>query len=65
MKTMKRIAALVMALALVFALAACGSGREEQQGGAANDGIMAKFSGELEEGAVVKVLENDTAVELG
>ena len=35
MKTMKRIAALVMALALVFALAACGSGREEQQGGAA------------------------------
>ena len=27
MKTMKRIAALVMALALVFALAACGSGR--------------------------------------
>ena len=65
MKTMKRIAALVMALALVFALAACGSGREEQQGGAANDGIMAKFSGELEQGAVVKVLENDTAVELG
>lgn len=65
MKTMKRIAALVMALALVFALAACGSGREEQQGGAANDGIMARFSGELEQGAVVKVLENDTAVELG
>ena len=65
MKTMKRIAALVMALALVFALAACGSGREEQQGGTANDGIMAKFSGELEQGAVVKVLENDTAVELG
>lgn len=65
MKTMKRIAALVMALALVFALAACGSGREEQQGGAANDGIMAKFSGELEQGAVVKVLENDTAGELG
>ena len=64
MKKMKRIAALVMALALVFALAACGSGREEQ-GGSASDGIMAKFSGELEQGAVVKVLENDTAVELG
>ena len=52
MKKMKRIAALVMALALVFALAACGSGREEQ-GGSASDGIMAKFSGELEQGAVV------------
>ena len=64
MKKMKRIAALVMALALVFALAACGSGREEQ-GGSTSDGIMAKFSGELEQGAVVKVLENDTAVELG
>ena len=27
--------------------------------------VMARFSGELEPGAVVKVLENDTAVELG
>lgn len=64
MKRMKRIAALVMAAALIFALAACGEAREEQ-GGTTYDQVMARFNGELEEGAVVKVLENDTAVELG
>lgn len=65
MKKMKRIAALLLALALVFALAACGREEQEGTGGSTSDGVMAKFSGELEEGAVVKVLENDTAVELG
>ena len=64
MKRMKRIAALVMAAALIFALAACGEAREEQ-GGTTYDQVMARFNGEPEEGAVVKVLENDTAVELG
>ncbi len=29
------------------------------------DQVMARFDGKLEEGAVIKVLENDTAVELG
>lgn len=60
----KRIYALIIAFALLLALSACGSGREEQVS-TDSDGVMAKFNGELEEGAVVKVLENDTAVELG
>ncbi len=29
------------------------------------DKVMSKFNGELEQGAVIKVLENDTAIELG
>ena len=50
MKRMKRIAAFVMAAALIFALAACGEAREEQ-GGTTYDQVMARFNGEGGKGA--------------
>ena len=50
MKGMKRIAALVMAAALIFTLAACGEAREEQSG-TTYDQVMARFNGEGGKGA--------------
>lgn len=40
-------------------------GGNAEQGSENYQKVMARFTGELEEGAVVKVLENDTAIELG
>ena len=57
---MKRTAAALF-LGPSLALASCGStGNEEGQGG-----VYAKFDGELERGAVLRILENDTAVKQG
>ena len=57
---MKRTAAALF-LGTILALASCGStGNEEGQGG-----VYAKFDGELERGAVLRILENDTAVKQG
>ncbi len=65
---MKRMLSLAMALLLALSvLAACGEKTPEDQvqGSDLYEQVMARFTGELEQGAVVKVLENDTAVELG
>lgn len=57
---MKRTAAALF-LGTILALASCGStDNEEGQGG-----VYAKFDGELERGAVLRILENDTAVKQG
>ncbi len=57
---MKRTATALF-LGTILALASCGStGNEEGQGG-----VYAKFDGELERGAVLRILENDTAVKQG
>ncbi len=57
---MKRTAAALF-LGAILALASCGStGDEEGQGG-----VYAKFDGKLERGAVLRILENDTAVKQG
>lgn len=57
---MKRTAT-VLFLGTILALASCGStDNEEGQGG-----VYAKFDGELERGAVLRILENDTAVKQG
>lgn len=64
MKRIKPAIALLLALLLILPLAAC-SGEREEAASAVYDQVMARFTGELEEGAVVKVLENDTAIELG
>ena len=65
---MKKTIILLLALTMLLALfSGCGDA-----GGGANvdtsdlyKQVMARFDGKLEEGAVIKVLENDTAVELG
>ena len=64
MKQSKKIIALLLSVLLVLSLCACGAEREEAQS-AVYEQVMARFTGELEQGAVVKVLENDTAIELG
>ena len=63
-KTISILLVLTMALAL---FAGC---KDNDPGGNINTSdlykqVMARFNGELEKGAVIKVLENDTAVELG
>ena len=59
---------------LAALLTGCGGGTETENTGSdgrtetentGSDSVMARFNGELEQGAVVKVLENDTAIELG
>ena len=57
---MKRTAAAVF-LGTILALASCGSTENEEGQG----GVYAKFDGELERGAVLRILENDTAVKQG
>ena len=57
---MKRTAAALF-LGTILALASCGSTENEEGQG----GVYAKFDGELERGAVLRILENDTAVQQG
>ena len=52
---MKRTAAALF-LGTILALASCGSTENEEGQG----GVYAKFDGELERGAVLRILENDT-----
>ena len=65
---MKKMSPLMLVLTMVLALfAGC---KDNNPGGNINTSdlykqVMARFNGELEKGAVIKVLENDTAVELG
>ena len=66
---MKRIISAVMVLTMILALlSGCGDNSASGNNVETSDlyeQVMARFTGELEEGAVIKVLENDTAVELG
>ncbi len=72
---MKKILAMLLAFTMLAALlTGCGGGTETENTGSdgrtetentGSDSVMARFNGELEQGAVVKVLENDTAIELG
>ncbi len=59
---------LISVLLVLLLLAGC-TPREETTGGVEVSDlygqVMARFDGELEQGAVIQVLENDTAVELG
>ena len=63
----KSISALLVLVMMLALLSGCG----DNSGGVNVDTsdlykqVMARFDGKLEEGAVIKVLENDTAVELG
>ena len=65
---MKKTISILLVLTMVLALfAGC---KDNDPGGNINTSdlykqVMARFNGELEKGAVIKVLENDTAVELG
>ena len=63
---MKKMISIV--LALVLLLCGCGNTAASDPGPETSDlytQVMSRFTGKLEEGAVIKVLENDTAVELG
>ncbi len=65
---MKRYIAAGLALAALLALLTGCAGKkpgDQIPGSELYPSVMARFDGELEQGAVVKVLENDTAVELG
>ena len=64
---MKRWISVILCLCLCL-LSACGGEVEETVNLDTSDlyrQVMARFDGKLEQGAVVQVLENDTAVELG
>lgn len=66
---MKKIISAVLVLTMMLALlSGCGDNSASENNVETSDlyeQVMARFDGELEEGAVIKVLENDTAVELG
>lgn len=66
---MKKIISAVLVLTMMLALlSGCGDNSTSENNVETSDlyeQVMARFDGELEEGAVIKVLENDTAVELG
>lgn len=64
----KTISALLALAMLLMLLSGCGDSGPSESGGESSDlyaQVMSRFDGTLEEGAVIKVLENDTAVELG
>ena len=53
---------------LLIIVSGCSGEKPDSTAGNVSDlyeQVMARFDGKLEKGAVVKVLENDTAVELG
>ena len=66
---MKKLISMMLVLTMVLALFAGCDGNEDPSGSIDTSDlynqVMARFNGELEQGAVIKVLENDTAVELG
>ncbi len=66
---MKKKLSFLLAFALLLTLfSACGAQTPSEtasQTSGLYDQVMARFDGKLEQGAVIKVLENDTAVELG
>ncbi len=66
---MKKVFSVALAMAMVLTLFA-GCGEKDNAGGHVQtsdmyEQVMSRFDGKLEEGTVVKVLENDTAIELG
>lgn len=64
----KRLSCLILAAFLITALTGCGSRESAEAPSDHSDvytSVMARFDGNLEQGTVLKVLENDTAVELG
>lgn len=66
---MKKTISVLLVLKMVLALLA-GCNGDDTPGGNIDTSdlykqVMSRFDGNLEEGAVIKVLENDTAVELG
>ena len=66
---MKKTISALLVLTILLTLL-CGCGGKGEAGGHVDTSdlykqVMARFTGELEKGAVVQVLENDTAVELG
>lgn len=65
----KTISVFLMLTMVLVLLSGCGGGETPAGAGSDQSGlyqqVMARFDGELEAGAVVKVLENDTAIELG
>lgn len=69
MNTKRTLSTLLAAVLVLSTLSGCG-GEEPKASGEPETSslyqqVMARFDGKLEQGAVVKVLENDTAVELG
>ena len=52
---------LALSLGLLLPLSACGS----NSGNGGQDTVFSKFDGKLENGAVLRILENDTAVKQG
>ncbi len=66
---MKKLISVAMVLVMVLSMLSACSGdtkpENEVQTSDLYEQVMARFDGTLEEGAVIKVLENDTAVELG
>ncbi len=65
---MKKIVSCLLALTMVLTMfAGCSGGGKENNTDTSDlyNKVMARFDGKLEEGAVIKVLENDTAIELG
>ena len=66
---MKKTISLLLAVTLLLTLLVGCSGSDAEEAkpdqSALYEQVMARFDGNLEPGAVVKVLENDTAVELG
>ena len=69
MKT-SRIVAAILTILLSLSLIACGGEKKPENSNSVGnnelyDQVMSRFTGELEKGSVVKVLENDTAIELG
>lgn len=66
---MKRFFSLLLSAALTASLlVGCGgreSAKDTPEASDLYESVMARFDGTLEEGAVIEVLENDTAIELG
>ena len=63
----KRLLSILVVLLSLSMLFAGGEGEKEEASSSSDTytQVMARFNGKLEKGAVVKVLENDTAIELG